>query len=156
MNIHEQRMCEMQEELFSLSVDRFTCGSPYFIFKFMLSELAKELDNIDDPFNYISPNNAITILAECYPSLSNTTAQKYPKKVIGWIGYIYRAWSIIKNKKSADIYKAIKSDKMLSLYDVYHTFSPEYCVDALEELVKEDEESIDSYEIFKTIKESDN
>lgn len=153
MNIHEQRMCEMQEELFSLSVDRYNCGSPFFIFKFMMSELAKELDDIDDPFNYISPNNAITILEKLYPSLLNTTAKKYPKKVIGWMGYIYRAWCIIKNKKSSDIYRVMKADRMLSLYDVYHTFSPEYCVDTLEELIKEDEEPIDSYELFKTFRE---
>ena len=71
------------------------------------------------------------------------------------MGYIYRAWCIIKNKKSSEIYRVMKADRMLSLYDVYHTFSPEYCVDALEELIKEEEEPVDSYEFFKTFRESD-
>ena len=50
MNIHEQRMCELQGDLFEMSALRFSCSSAYFISKFMNSELAKELDEIDDPY----------------------------------------------------------------------------------------------------------
>lgn len=48
------------------------------------------------------------------------------------------------------IIKDINADKMFSLYDVFHTFDVEYCVDRLEELVKEqNDKKVDDYEIFK-------
>ena len=55
MNVHEQRMCEIQAEFFELSVDRFSCSSSLFVSRFMNSDIAKDLDAIDDPYNFISP-----------------------------------------------------------------------------------------------------
>ena len=41
---------------------------------------------------------------------------------------------------------------MLSLYDSFHTFSAEYCVDRLEEIIKVNlTEEKDDYKIFKQV-----
>ena len=153
MNTHEQRMCELQGDLFELSSSRFSCGSSIFISRFMYSDLAKELDNIDDPYNFISPNNMISIMAEKYPSLNEKGGNKYPKEVLRWIGYIYRAYSIIKKQYSYKIYRLLKAEKLLPLYDSFHTFSPEYCVERLDEIIQQNNPSSieDEYMIFKSI-----
>lgn len=151
MNTHEQRMCEMQADLFEYSTERFSCGSSFFVARFMNSEMAKELDDIDNPYNFISPNNMIMIMNSLYPSLTNNVGQIYPKKVMRWIGYVYRAWSIIKKRYSYKIYKSVKTEKMLSLYDSFHTLSIESCVERLDEMFC-DNLPLEDYEIFKQIK----
>ena len=152
MNIHEQRMCEMQGEFFELSVERFKCSSFLFVSRFMNSDIAKRLDEIDDPYNFISPNNLISLMSINFPSMNAEIGNKIPAKVMKWIGYIYRAWSIIKRKESSIIYKSIKTEQLFSLYDSFHTFSPEYCVDRLEEMIKENSENnLTDYEIFRQI-----
>ena len=153
MNAHEQRMCEMQGEFFALSTKRFSCGSALFISRFMYSELAEELDQVDDPYNFISPNNLISTMASRYPGLSNEQGTLMTEKVMHWMGYIYRAWSIIKHKESSWIYKRMKAERMAALYDTFHTFSPEYCVDRLEQIVNENSSPVLSdYEVYKQIR----
>lgn len=153
MNEYEQMMCELQAEFFELSVERFKCGSAFFISRYMNSEIAKKLDKTNDPYNYISPNTLITTMATLYRSLNDSEGEKYPKKVMHWIGYIYRAYTLMSKNTSSNIYKAIKAEKMLSLYETYHTFSPEYCVERLKELVNENAIVLDDYEIYKQIRE---
>lgn len=152
MNEHEQMMCELQGEFFELSVERLKCGSAIFAMRFMHSEIAKDLDNIDDPYNFVSPNNLISIMKRDFPKLESQVGQKYPPHVMKWIGYIYRAWNIIKRERSARIYELIKIEKMAALYDTFHTFDPSYCVERLEEIANEQRQNPKSdYEIFKEI-----
>lgn len=152
MNVHEQRMCESQGELFELSIDRFKCGSAFFISKYMYNDIVKELDNLDDFYNYISPYNMISIMSSNYPSLNTSVGVKYPYPVMRWIGYIYRAWSIITHKPSSRIYRDFKVEDLLPLYDTYHTLSVEEAVSRLEELVYERTKPTKTdYEIFKSV-----
>lgn len=152
MDEHEQRKCELQSTLFEESLKTFSCSSSFFIAKFMNSEIAKRMDDINNPYNYYSLQLIIDFMKDRYPSLNKKIGHKYPPNVIKWIGYIYRAWSIIAKKTSYKIYKIMKSDNLLLLYDSYHTFSPEYCVEQLEELVSEGKKKSKSdYLLFKTI-----
>lgn len=152
MTIHEQRMCEEQAIFFELSLKCFSCSSSYFVARFMNSDIASELDNIDDPYNFISPNNLITAMANKYPSLNEQEGIKASEKAIKWIGYIYRAYAIIKKTSSSKTYKDLKFEKMVSLYDSFHTFDPDYCVDRLEEIIKQAKPVVKTdYEIFKEI-----
>jgi len=153
MNAHEQRLCEVQAEFFALSVGRFSCGSALFVSRFMYSDLAKQLDRIGDPYNFISPNTLLAGMEAAYPSLRNGHGQPIPENVMKWMGYIYRAWALIKQKDSSYIYKAIRAERMVSLYDSFHTFSPEYCVDRLEEIAREHEGPVSNdYEVFRQIR----
>ena len=118
----------------------------------MHSEITKELDNTDDPYNYYSPNCVLDALESAYPSLKSYQGDKYPTHLIRWIGYIYRAWSIIKKIDSSEIYKLFKAERMYSLYDSFHTFGIDYCVDRLQGMINEiiGQQKSD-YEIFKEI-----
>lgn len=154
MNEHEQKMCEMQGEFFELSKSSFLCSSPFFVAKFMYSELAKKLDNIEDPYNFIGPSNMIFVMKGLFPSLNIEGYNKYPSRVLHWMGYIYRAYCLIKKKTSSWIYKELKAEELFVLYDSFHTFSPEYCVERLEELINERKPApLTDYEIFKQIRE---
>lgn len=152
MNEHEQRMCELQACIFEESIKRFSCSSSFFVARFMNGTNAKELDEIDNHYNYYSPNYVLDALNYLYPSLNQKNGAKYSSSIMRWIGYVYRAWSIITRKSSYEIYKRIKAEKLLSLYDSFHTFSVEYCVERLEEIVKEsDSEAKTDYEIYKEV-----
>ena len=151
MTSHQQRICELQADFFEFSKDAFKCSSSIFISRFMNSDIAKELDNVDDPYNFISPHNLISIMREQYESLSTIKGNQYPKQVLRWIGYIYRAWCIITHKKSTSIYKDCPADKLLSLYESFHTFDIEYCIYRLEEIINENKPKIDDYQIFRKI-----
>ena len=152
MNIHEQKMCELQGEAFAVSANRLNCGSVFFIARFMNCELAKNLDEIDDPYNFVSPYNIINYMKDTYPSLNDNTGIKYPENVLKWMGSVYRAWSIIKKTKSWKIYKVMKANTLFSLYDSFHTFSLEYCVDRLVEIIEQKSEQINAYQLYKEIR----
>lgn len=154
MTYQEQAICELQADVFEISLKRFKSGSPIFIARFMNCELVKELDNIDDPYNYISPNNIIKYLSSEFSILNKNKGNKYPIQVMRWIGYTYRAYSIIYKINSNKLYKIFNADKMLSLYETYHTFSPEQCVERMKQIADEMKPNLDDYSVFKAIKES--
>ena len=156
MNAHEERMCELQAEVFESSLSRFPCGSAKFAELFMRSEVAKLLDDAQNEYNYLSEEEIFLRLEECYPSLSSKRGRKIPSPVMRWIGYIYRCYCIRKNRSSSWLYKKIKIEKMLSLYDSFHTFDPDDCVDRLEEIIMANRPNKQTdYEIFKAIRLSD-
>ena len=151
MTEHEQRMCELQGEVFEISESVFRCGSSYFISKYMKSAIAKKLDAINDQYNYFGTTSVIYALTMQYQSLNKREGEHYPSQVLKWIGYIYRAYCIITKQYSYKVYKDLKSEQLLSLYDSFHTFSPEYCVSQLEKIIKEKKEAKSDYEIFKSL-----
>lgn len=152
MTEQEQKACELQGEIFELSFYAFKCGSSFFIAKYMNSDFAKHLDRKDDNYNYIEPHKLMMLMAITYKSLNEKKGKIYPEPVLRWMGYIYRAYSIIKNKKSNKIYKLLKADELLSLYDSFHTYSIEYAVDRLEEIINEKKSNhLSDYEIFKMV-----
>lgn len=146
MTSHEQMMCELQADVFEESINKFMCSSSFFIARFMYSDVALELDEVDNPYNYLSKESVFRSLEKDYPSLNKEGEEKYSSSAIRWIGYIYRAWTIIKHHKQSFIYKYMKADKMLALYDSFHTLGVEYCVDRLEELLREKRKLPSTYE----------
>ena len=152
MNTHEQRLCELQADIFESSAEVFKCSSPYFVARFMKSAIVNKLDNTSDSYNYMSITSMLFMLRLEYPSLCKKEGLHYPPQVLRWIGYIYRAYSILKKRGSHKIYKQLKVEKLLTLYEAFHTFSVEYCVDQLEILINEKNETPKSdYEIFKLV-----
>ena len=152
MNKDFSFMCEMQAEFFSLANERFKCSSSFLIAKFMNSEIAKDLDNIDDAYNFVSPNNLVYKMSYEYPSLKKEGKNKYPNQVIYWIGYAYRAWCLLSKRNSYKIYKIIGADEMVSLYNAFHTFSIEYCVERFEEIaIERNGAPKTDYQIFKEV-----
>ena len=153
MNAHEERMCELQAEVFESSLCRFPCGSAKFVERFMRSGVAKFLDDTRNEYNYLFVEEIFSRLEKDYPSLSSEKGKKIPSQVMRWIGYIYRCYCIRKKRPSLWLYKRIKVEKMLSLYDSFHTFDPDDCVDRIEEIiVANSPNQLSDYEVYKAIR----
>ncbi|MBQ7243331.1 MAG: hypothetical protein IJS52_03915 [Bacilli bacterium] len=135
MNVHEERMCELQAEVFERSATCFPCTSSLFASRFMRSKTAKKLDDSKDAYNYCSSDEALFELAQDYPSLKESKGEKLPVFILRWMGYIYRAFSILKSASSLEIYKRLKPEKLCGLYESFHTFDPDYCVERLAEIL---------------------
>lgn len=80
-------------------------------------------------------DDSLGSLLVAYPSLRKRGGEKYQKAELEWMGYTYRAWSIITGRKSKDLVRLIKPSKMRQLYLTFHTFGMDYCVERLEEMV---------------------
>lgn len=123
-------LCEQQADLFAMAAKDDEVYPAYFIRRFMNSSFANMFDNktllnsflsIDDIYNAIKEN----LQAKDNKSLSHS------EKVLMWIGYIYRYWSILKGMKSKQVYKIAKTDRMISLYPTYHSQDPKKVVDSI-------------------------
>lgn len=153
MTISEQRLCEYQAELFERSKETCPCGSAYFVFRFMKSSLAKELDRFEEGGQYPSLEDALSELETSYPSLKAKKGTSYPRPVLRWMGYIYRALALRFRPDSGYLYERLEAERMLSLYDSFHTFDPDYCIDRLIELIQEEKPGEqDAYQVFYQIK----
>lgn len=153
MTEEQQILCEAQASFFESSIDLFRCGSSYFISRFMNSDIAKKMDAVGNGFEYYDVPMMTASLSSEFESLNRHGKERYPKPVLHWMGYIYRAWCIIKRARSSQIYRIMKAERMLSLYDAFHTFDPEYCVERIYEMLQEEGmiEKRTDYEIFRSI-----
>ena len=55
------------------------------------------------------------------------------KDILHWLGYLYRAWQFLSNKKTSTLVRLLPIDQAIELYDVYHTFDIEYAIKRIEE-----------------------
>ena len=60
---------------------------------------------------------------------------KYSKNKMFWIGYIYRALSIIYKLSSREIFKLFNAKKIVTYYNIYHTFDVEQAVEKMMESI---------------------
>lgn len=133
MNENLARLCELQADVFEKS-SSFTCGSKYFMFRFFQSEVAKRIDEAGPAIPLPSAQEAIESLLEEYPSLNERGGKKLSSPLLRWIGYVTRAYSSLTHCPSFRLLKEIPIEKLVSLYDVYHTFDVEYAVERLKEI----------------------
>lgn len=125
------KICEIQASYFASSVNDFTCGSKLFVFRFMNSKLAKLLDN-PDYLSLFTPTSYKEILIKEYPGLNQKYGYKIDEPVMHWIGYIYRAISLLLNISSKQLFKKLPFPDMVFLYKVHHTYGVEYCVSRID------------------------
>ncbi len=142
-------LCRKQGKLFELS-NTLVCGSSQFVKLAMNSYIINKLDNEDNFFDCSTSSSLLSDLVDAYPSLTTLMGNKYPTHIMYWIGYTYRAWSLITKKSSKIIYKECGFNTMVSLYETYHTFDIEYCVARLEELVSNNKPT--DYQIYRKIR----
>ena len=122
-------LCEMQGQVFEMSIETTSTSSEIFIRRFMQSIIAKSLDSGD----ILQTNN------EMY-----------------WIGYIYRYFSYTYEKSSSQVYKIIKPKELRELFFAYHTMDPSQAIERILEAkgypINEEEELKRQYEIFRRIR----
>ena len=143
-------LCEMQGQVFEMSIETTSTSSEIFIRRFMQSIIAKSLDSGDILQTNIQPKDIFERIIEQYGSV------KYSPNEMYWIGYIYRYFSYTYEKSSSQVYKIIKPKELRELFFAYHTMDPSQAIERILEAkgypINEEEELKRQYEIFRRIR----
>ncbi|MBP3570199.1 MAG: antitoxin [Lachnospiraceae bacterium] len=153
MDSYGLKLCKFQAELFEQSVEGAECSSKIFIRRFMLSDLAKQMDKDGFLFNAITVSDALQEI-EIQFGASEYGQIRFGKEELYWIGYIYRYWAYISEKSSKQIYKTVKSEELRKLYFPYHSLDPEQVIERIKESkgILEEDEIKRGVEILKKIR----
>ena len=143
-------LCEMQGQVFEMSIETTSTSSEIFIRRFMQSIIAKSLDSGDILQTNIQPKDIFERIVEQYGE------SKYSPNEMYWIGYIYRYFSYTYEKSSSQVYKIIKPKELRELFFAYHTMDPSQAIERILEAkgypINEEEELKRQYEIFRRIR----
>lgn len=124
-------LCKYQSELFIFSISYLNCSSSYFFKKFMNSNVARRMDKetfINESVDF--PSLLSEIKNETDLSRGN---KKASKKVMGWVGFLCRYWSIKYKISSKRIYSIIHLDEFERLYEAYHSLDVEEAIERINE-----------------------
>ena len=146
-------LCEYQAKLFEKSFE-LNCSSPVFIRRFLHSELSRKLDEGYSVFLSLDVNEGIESINNRYND-SSYGQEKYSKNSLFWMGYMYRYICYTREQSSSFVMKIFKHQQMNSVYYVYHTQDPEWCINNLLELNGLDDNIFDNnYRLKEIIKAS--
>lgn len=152
LDFNERKLCQLHGKIFEESINKAECSSLIFIRRFMLSELAKQFD--DYSFLVISFD-----IDDCFNELENEFGEsaygktKYSKDEMFWIGYIYRALSIIYKLSSKKVFKLFNGKEIIKYYNIYHTFDIEQAAEKMMENInyKALDLEHDAYKLLKKL-----
>ena len=134
-------LCEMQGQVFEMSIETTSTSSEIFIRRFMQTN--------------IQPKDIFERIVEQYGE-SKYGSVKYSPNEMYWIGYIYRYFSYTYEKSSSQVYKIIKPKELRELFFAYHTMDPSQAIERILEAkgypINEEEELKRQYEIFRRIR----
>lgn len=148
------KICRFQGELFSASLKMTECSSPVFLRRFLLSDVAKRMDN--DGFRFESVN-LIDVIDEVNEQYGESSYGKvrYGVDELYWIGYLYRYWAYTQEIGSKALYRMVKPATLRDLYLPYHSLDPKQAIERIteaNELPSEDEMLQRGVEILKKIR----
>ena len=137
-------------KIFEESIEKLDCSSLIFIRRFMQSSLAT---NFDD-FSFLVMSLDIN---DCFYEIENEYGKssygriKYSKNEMFWIGYVYRALSIIYKLSSREVYKLFNAKKVVTYYNIYHTFDIEQAAEKMMENINYQISDLekDTYKLLK-------
>ncbi|MGM9948314.1 antitoxin [Floccifex sp.] len=149
-------LCDIQGQVFELSIEKTSTSSEIFIRRFMNSQIVKLMDNESILDMTLQADDIIHEIKKEYNN-SEYGSIKYTKNEMYWIGYIYRYFSYIYECSSKRVYRIIKPKELRQLYLPYHTLSPEQTIERILEAKDIDlniENDINKqFEIYKKIRE---
>lgn len=124
-------LAKYQAGLFAISADYLSCSSKYFVKKFMNSFLASRMDKVGFLFESLDIYAALD-------ELKNETdltkgKEKVPSYILEWAGYLLRYWAYTYEVSSKFIFKHIKLDELVILYEPYHSLDIEEAIERINE-----------------------
>ena len=137
------RLAEFQGQLFEDSAKRRKYSSPVFMRRFYYSDLLKILDLNDITFLEFDVEEGLEAIDQEYGD-STYGKEKYSPEVMFWIGYLYRYIAYTRECRTKNIMKLFPYRKLKSLYMIYHTQDPEWCINRLLALYHLDERIFDN------------
>lgn len=124
-------LAKFQGDLFEKSVEYLNCSSKYFVKKYMNSDIVKHIDY--SSFLYES-RDIYNVLDELKNETNLSVGKnKIPQNVMYWIGYLYRYWSYLYNVSSRFLFKVIKTEELVKLYEAYHSLDIEEAINRISE-----------------------
>ena len=128
----ELRICEIQGEIFVLSIEETECSSPIFVRRYMKSRIANRMDTGMFFMEAIESSDLLEELNQEYGATEYGKV-KYPQEIMYWMGYLYRYWSYALDIRSSSIFNIASAREMSELYAAYHTMSPEQAIERIYE-----------------------
>ena len=152
LNELDIQLCKDNGKVFEESLDRFKLSSPLFIKRFMYSDAAKLFDNRTFLTSSCDINDVFSLLEKQYLN-KEFGREKYSKNEMYWIGYVYRAISILCSLTSKNVYKLFPGKEIRKYYFIYHTFDIHYAIERMLETIDYsfDDDLYKGYKIYKRI-----
>lgn len=141
-------VAKYQATIFERSVDECECSSPYFLKRYLKSEVLFELETRDQELLSFDVNDAMSKIKAEFGNLKYGT-KKYSKDVMFWIGYFYAYVCYTRECPLRIVYSLINPQSLADLYYVYHTQSEEWCISRILEDAKETEDIFDKNKRLK-------
>ncbi len=125
-----KRMCEIQAELFELSVTLYSTSSEIFVKRFMYSKIVKEFDKEMFLDGNKTINDIFVELDEQYGK-SSYGSKRYNRNAMYWVGYLYRLFAFTYEISSRRAYKLLPLKEVIESYDAYHTLNVSQAIERL-------------------------
>ena len=129
-----RKLCQIQGRLFEESIDKVECSSLVFIRRFMNSKLSAKFDDFSFLVMALDSNDCFYEIENEYGK-SSYGKIKYSSNEMFWIGYVYRALSIIYNLPSKKIFNLLNAKEIVKYYNIYHTFDIEQACEKIMESI---------------------
>lgn len=152
LNFNERKLCQIQGKIFEESIQKVQCSSLIFIRRFMQSSLATKFDDYSFLVMALDINDCFYEIENEY-GFSSYGKIKYSKNEMFWIGYIYRALSIIYKLSSKKVFSLFNAKEIVKYYNIFHTFDIEQAAEKMMESINYNVLDIEeaSYRILKKL-----
>lgn len=152
LNFNERKLCQIQGKIFEESTQKVQCSSLIFIRRFMQSSLATKFDDYSFLVIALDINDCFYEIENEY-GFSSYGKIKYSKNEMFWIGYIYRALSIIYKLSSKKVFSLFNAKEIVKYYNIFHTFDIEQAAEKMMESINYNVLDIEeaSYKILKKL-----
>jgi len=134
LDFNERKLCQIQGKIFEESIEKLECSSLIFIRRFMNSSLSTKFDDYSFLVMALDINDCFDEIEKEY-GFSSYGKIKYTKNEIFWIGYVYRAISIIYKLSSKKVFGLFNAKEIVKYYNIYHTFDIEQAVEKMMESI---------------------
>ena len=124
------KLCKIQAKIFESSINKTECSSAVFVRRFMLSDIARRMD--DGVFLFEScEEDEVFVEIETQYGKSNYGKEKISAEELYWIGYIYRYWCYTYQITSKQAFKIVKMKELRDLYYPYHSLDPSQAIERI-------------------------
>lgn len=134
LDFNERKLCQIQGKIFEESLEKVECSSLIFIRRFMQSSLSTKFDDYSFLVMALDINDCFYEIEKEY-GITSYGKIKYSSNEMFWIGYIYRALSIIYKLPSKEVFKLLNAKEIVRYYNIYHTFDIEQAAEKIMESI---------------------
>ena len=134
LNSDEREVCHVQAALFELCQNRLQCDAFDFVYKFMHSNIAADMDCGELEYYDVDPLELlntlpITLLLQPMTGKKSTAA-------LHWVGYFYRYWAWL-GTPSKQIIQVVPVENAYAAYGSLHTLDVREAIGMFVERVNE-------------------